>query len=148
MKLLPIYKLFAGTQTDFTKPFRENEALFKQAQAFWNKLESGSLIIVLIFIVLGILLAVYYYQPYNNIHGRHYTPMHWLGFLVGTFILTFLVTWGFEYFAVPPKLDGAFILELRIALGNALYATLLYFIISWIWCQFNWPTNAYRFLKF
>ena len=132
MKLLPIYKLFVGTQTEFTRPFRENEALFKQAQAFWNKLESCSLIILLIFVVLGIALAASYYQPYNNMPGRHYTPMHWIGFLIGTFIITLLVTLGFEYFAVPPKLDGAFVLELRIAVGNAVYATLLFILTSWV----------------
>lgn len=147
MKLLPIYKLFAGSQTEFTKPFRENEALFKKAQTFWNNLENSSLVILLIFIVLGIALAAYYYQPYNNMPGRHYTPKHWLIFLIGTFILVLAVTLGFEYIAVPPKLDGAFILELRIALGNAIYATVLFLFISWVWCQFKLPTNAYRLIK-
>lgn len=147
MKLLPIYKWIAGSQTDFTKPFRENEALFKQAQAFWNKLESWSWLIVL-FLLFGIMLAFHYYYFYNNKPGRHYTPKHWFFFLIVTFLLTLLVTLGFEYIAIPPKLDGAFILELRIALGNAAYATLLYFITSWIWCQFKLPTNAYRLIKF
>ena len=147
MKLLPIYKFFAGSQTEFTKPFRENEQLFKQAQHFWNKLENSSLVIILICVVLGISLAAYYYLLYNNMPGRHYTPKHWIIFLVSTFILVFAVTLGFEYIAVPPKLDGSFILELRIALGNAVYATFLFLLISWMWCQFNLPTNAYRLIK-
>ncbi len=147
MKLLPLYKPFAGSMADFTKPFRDNENLFKQAQAFWNKLESWSLIIVLISVVLGIALAVCYYQPYNNLPGRRYTPKHWGFFLIGTFFGVFLVTLGFEYIALPPRLDGSFILELRIALGNAVYATILYLFISWVWCQFNLPTNAYRLIK-
>lgn len=147
MKLLPIYKWIAGSQTDFTKPFRENEALFKQAQTFWYKLESWSWLIVLFLFFFGIMLAIYYYNPHNNMPGRHYTPKHWVLFLIVTFFLTLLVSLGFEYFAIPPRLDGAFILELRIALGNAVYATLLYFIISWIWCQFKLPTNAYRLIK-
>lgn len=146
MKLLPIYKWIAGSQTDFTKPFRENEALFKQAQAFWNKLENSASIILLLFIVLGISTAVFYYWPYNNVHGRHYTPKHWVLFLAITFVFTFLITWGFEYFAAPSNLDGATMLQLKIALGNAIYASLLYFFVSFIWCN-ALPTNAYRLFK-
>ena len=49
---------------------------------------------------------------------------------------------------VPPKIDGSFVLELKIALANAIYSIIVYVLISWIWCQFNLPTNAYRYLKF
>ena len=111
MKLLKIYKWIAGGMPDFTRQFQENEQLYKQAQAFWNKLENSSLLIVLIFLVLGIALAAWYYKPYNNKPGRHYTPKHWAIFLIVTFAVTFLVTLGFEYFAVHPKLQGAFMLE-------------------------------------
>lgn len=134
--------------TDFTNQFRNNETLYNQARAYWSKLESFSAIILLIFIVLGIAMAIYYYQPYNNRPGRHYKPTHWLYFLLGTFVLSFLVTWGFEYFAVPPKLNGTNILQIKIALGNAIYASLLYTFCSWVWCQCNLPTNAYRLIKF
>ena len=147
MKLLSFYKWIAGSMTDFVNQFKNNEALYNQARAYWNKLESSSSIILIIFLVLGILMAVCYYQPYNNRPGRHYTPKHWLIFLAITFVLTFFVTWGFEYFAVPPKLDGATMLQLKIALGNAIYASLLYFIVSVVWC-FALPTNAYRLFKF
>lgn len=146
MKLLPIYKLFAGGLPEFTRPFQDNEALFKQAQAFWNKLESVSPFILLIFVVMGIGLAIYYYQPYNNKPGRRYHPRHWLYFLLYTFFLTLIITLSFEYIAVAPKINGSFILELKIALGNAVYATLLYFITSVVWCN-TAPTNAYRIFK-
>lgn len=146
MKLLKLYSLFAGSMKDFAKPFKENETLYNQAMAFWGKLENFSIIIVVIFIVLGLSMAIWYYKPFNNSPGRHYTLKYWLLFLIATFIITFIVTLGFEYFAVSPKLDGALLLEAKIALGNACYATLLYFLTSFVWC--NWlPTNAYRLFK-
>ena len=40
MKLLELYKWIAGGMPDFTKPFQENEQLYKQAQTFWSKLEN------------------------------------------------------------------------------------------------------------
>jgi membrane-associated HD superfamily phosphohydrolase len=147
MKILSFYKWIAGSMTDFINQFRNNEVLYNQARAYWNKLESSSSIILLIFIVIGIAMAFCYYQPYNNRPGRHYTPKHWLIFLAITFVLTFFVTWGFEYFAAKPVLDTTTMLQLKIALGNAIYASLLYFVVSVVWC-FAFPTNAYRLFKF
>ena len=138
MKLLPFYRLFAGSMTDFVNQFRHNEALYNQAKTYWNKLESVSLIVVIIFLFFGLFLTIYYYQPYNNRPGRHYTPKHWCIFLIITFVLTFLVTWGFEYLALPPRLDGATLLQIKIALGNSIYALGLYIVFSWIWCQFKY----------
>lgn len=146
MKLLKLYDLIAGSKTDFTSQFKNNDALYKQANSFWNQLEGSSAIIVLMFVVLGIAWAATYYKPYNNKPGRHYTPKHWLLFLALTFVSTLLLTFGFEYFAAHPSLNGAMLLELKIAIGNALYASLLYFVTSFVWC--NWfPTNAYRWFK-
>lgn len=147
MKLLKLYSWIAGSLSDFTKPFQENEALYKQARAFWGKLENNSMIIFLICIVLGISIAAFYYKPYNDKPGRHYTLSHWFGFLFVLFILTFLVTFLFEYFAVPPKISGATALEAKIALGNAIYAVIVYFFTSVAWCNIG-PTNACRIFKF
>lgn len=147
MKLLKIYSWIAGNMADFAKPFSENRALYDQAKGFWNKLENSSLIIVLIFLVLGIAWAAYYYTSYNNNPGRHYTPKHWILMLLVTVVVTFLVTLGFEYFAVEPKINGAFLLEVKIAIGNAFYATLAYLLTSIVWCN-TLPTNAYRMFKF
>ena len=147
MKLLKLYSWITGTMADFAKPFSENKALYNQARGFWNKLENSSLVIVLIFLVLGIAWAAYYYTSYNNSPGRHYTPKHWILMLLVTVIVSFLVTLGFEYFAVEPKINGAFLLEVKIAIGNALYAALTYLLASIVWCN-TLPTNAYRLFKF
>ena len=147
MKLLSFYKWIAGSESDFTKQFQNNEALYNQARAYWGKMESSSSIILLIFIVVGIAMAYYYYLPYNNKPGRHYTPKHWIYFLLGTFGLSFLLTWLFEYIAISPKLTGAVILQLKIAFGNAIYALLLFVITSVVWCN-AFKTNACRIFKF
>lgn len=147
MKGLDLYKWIAGSMNDFAKQFKDNEALYNQAKTFWRHLEGTSIVLIAIFVVLGIALAITYYMPYNEKHGRHYRPTHWLGFMLGTFLATLAVTLGFEYIAVAPKLDGAFMVELKIALGNAIYATALYFLTSVVWCNVG-PTNAYRIFKF
>lgn len=146
MKLLDLYKWIAGSMSSFTKPFQENEALFNQAKSFWRHLDGSMMVVIAIFIVLGIALAITYYKPYNDKPGRHYRPTHWLIFLAITFVLTFAVTWGFEYIAVKPVLKGAAMLEMKIAMGNAIYASVLYFVTSIVWCN-ALPTNAYRLFK-
>ncbi len=148
MKLLKLYEWIIGTMSDFAKQFQDKETLYNQARKFWSNLEASSIIIVGIFIVLGILMAYTYYKPFNDKPGRHYKPKYWWIFLGITFILSFLITLGAAYFMVPPKIDGSFVLELKIALANAIYSNIVYVLISWIWCQFNLPTNAYRYLKF
>lgn len=147
MKLLKLYSWIAGSLSDFTKPFQENEALYKQARAFWMRLENNLIIIFLICIVLGISFAAYYYTSYNNQPGRHYTLWHWVGFFFVTFVVTLLVTLGVEYLLVEPKISGAWGLETKIALCNAIYASVLYFLTSVFWCNIA-PTNACRIFKF
>lgn len=147
MKLLNLYKWLVGSMTDFINQFKNNQALYQQARAWWGQLESYSFIIVLIAAFLGIFLAACYYKPYNERPGRHYKPKYWLIFMAITLFFTGLITFLFEYIAVEPRLQGSLGVELKIAFGNAMYATLLYFVTSVIWC--NWlPTNAYRLLKF
>ena len=148
MKLLKLYEWIIGTMSDFARQFQDSENLYNQARKFWSNLEASSIIIVGIFIVLGLIMAYTYYKPFNDKPGRHYKPKYWWIFLGITFILSFLVTLGAAYFMVPPKIEGTFILELKLALANAIYSGIVYVIISWIWCQFNLPTNAYRYLKF
>lgn len=146
MKLLYLYKWIAGSMTDFTNQFKDNEILYQQARAWWGHLESISIFILLIS-VLGIFFAYFYYRPYNEMPKRHYKPKYWLIFMAITLFFTGLITFLFEYIAVEPRLQGSLGVELKIAIGNAMYATLLYFVTSVIWC--NWlPTNAYRLLKF
>ena len=147
MKLLKLYSWIAGNMADFAKPFSENKALYNQAKGFWNKLENSSLVIILIFLVLGIAWAAYYYTSYNNNPGRHYTPKHWILMLLITVIVTFFVTLGFECLAAEPKINGAILLEVKIAIANALYSAFTYLLISIVWCNYL-PTNAYRMFKF
>lgn len=146
MKLLNLYKPFIGTKEKFINEFQNNDAQYDQAKQFWNQLESISLFVVLMFIVLGIGLAAYYYCPYNNSPGRRYTPKHWGIFWLISFVVTFVVTLSFEYLSVAPKLDGAFILEMKIAIGNAFYGAILYLFVSVLWCN-TLPTNAYKIFK-
>ena len=148
MKLLKLYEWIIGTMSGFARQFQDSETLYNQARKFWSNLEASSIIIVVIFITLGLIMAYTYYKPFNDKPGRHYKPKYWWIFLGITFILSFLVTLGAAYFMVPPKIEGSFILELKLALANAIYSGIVYVIISWIWCQFNLPTNAYRYLKF
>ena len=148
MKLLKLYQWITGTMADFTKPFQDNDALYKQAQAFWKQLDVSSIIFVAIFLLLGIVMASIYYKPFNDKPGRHYKPKYWIYFLLTTFVLTLLVTLGCECAIAQPKLDGSFVLELKIAVANAIYSSFIYIFVSWIWCQFNLPTNAYRLIKF
>lgn len=147
MKLLKLYSWFAGSLSDFSNSFKDNEALYKQALAFWGNLENVSILIFIIFIVLGIALAAYYYKPYNDRPGRHYKLSHWAVFLIVTLFLTFAVTFGFEYLSVEPKLKGAAWLEAKIAICNAIYAAGLYVVTSFVWCNSKLPTNACRIFK-
>lgn len=148
MKLLKLYSWIAGNMADFTKPYTGNKALYAQARAFWNKLENSSTLIVLIFLVLGIAMTAYYYTSYNNRPGRHYTPKHWLIMLVATIVLTFLVTFGFESLTLKTSIIEATMLELKIAIGNAIYSGIIYLLTSIVWCNSPLPTNAYKIFKF
>lgn len=147
MKLLKLYSWIVGSLADFTRPFRENEAQYKQAKEFWMKLENNSILIFMICIVLGVLFSAFYYTSYNSKPGRHYTLGHWIGFLFVTFAVSFLVTLGVEYLLAEPKINGAWSLEIKIALGNAIYASIFYFVTSVVWCNIG-PTNACRIFKF
>lgn len=147
MKLLPLYKWIAGSQNDFTRQFQNNDLLFNQARSFWNNLDGSMWIVVICMLVLGIGVAVYYYTSYNNAPGRHYKPIKWIYFLITSFVLTLFSTYGIEYLVNEPKLNGSATLEFRVAIGNALYACIVYFITSVIWCK-TLPTNAYRLFKF
>lgn len=147
MKLLQLYKWIAGSQNDFTRQFQNNDQLFNQARTFWNKLDGSMLVVIVAMVVLSIGIAAYYYTAYNNTPGRHYKPIKWLMFLLITFVTILIVSFGLEYLICEPKLNGAKSLEFMVALGNAVYGSAVYFIISVIWCN-SLPTNAYRIFKF
>ena len=147
MKALELYRWIAGSMADFTSQFKNNESLFRQAREYWSKLEATSVIILMIFIIVGITMTTLYYGPYNNLPGRHFRPIHWLYFLGATFLVTLLLTWCCVGCLEPSSLHGVDVLHFKLAIGNAIYASILYLIFSWVWCQLNLPTNACRIFK-
>lgn len=148
MKLLDfLYGWIAGSKSDFTRQFRNSETILAQANKFWGTLESYSIFILLVFMFIGIIMASIYFGPYNNKPGRHYHLRYWFIFMLVTLIVAFTATIGFECIACPPQLDGALVLELKIALGNSIYAVGMYLLISFVWCN-TLLTNACRILKF
>lgn len=147
MKLLKIYSWLAGTMNDFTAPFRNDETLYNQATTFWHKLDNSSIGFVIAMFVIGIMLAYFYYGPFNNQPGRKYTPQWW-GIMCGVAAgLTFFVTLILEYIAAKPIMLGAWNVEIKIALCNAIYSSVIYFLISIIVCNSNIKTNAYKLFK-
>lgn len=147
MDLLGFYKWIAGSMSEFTKPFKDNEPMYKQAKIFWKHLDNSMFIPVIMFILLGIGFAYYYYKPFNNMPGRHYTPKYWGLFAIVTFFVVGLLTFLFEYFVVGHNIQGSVVLEFKVALGNSLYGALVYLLTSVLWCNVL-STNAYRFFKF
>ena len=140
--------LWFGSYSEFAKPFRDNETMSMQARAFWNQLDQIAIILFIAALVIGTLFAAHYYTLYNRKPGRHYQPKHWWMFLLIAFVFVLVATFGAELLVAKPRLDGAVMLELRVAFGNAVFALLLYLLISFAWCNLNLlPTNAYRYLK-
>ena len=145
MESLKLYKWLIGTKTKFANTFNTEE-MQKNAKTFWNDLDGATTLVIIGFIAIAIVMAFIYYQPYNNKPGRHYRPRHWLCFLGVTFVVVLLASLGVESIFAKPSISGAFVLELKVAIGSAIYASLLYFFVSVFWCNFL-PTNAYRLFK-
>lgn len=148
MKCLALYKWLAGSKNDFLKPFQHDETLQRQAKHFIDNLDKMSWSLVLLFVAIALIAAVSYYIPYNNQPGRHYKPSHWLVFLLVAIVLAGVATFGAEYLISTPKLDGAMQFEVMVAVANAVYAGVAYFVASVVWCNCSLPTNAYRMFKF
>lgn len=146
MHAIDIYKWIGVSGNGFKKQFHGNDALYKQAKIFWSTLDSNAMVIIVIFLILGILLASYYYTTYNNMPHRHYHPKQWLGWLLITSVLSLMVSFVVLLIMAPARLHGAMFLEIKISFANAIYAAIIYFVMSFVWC--NWlPTNAYRMFK-
>ena len=137
---------FWGSLSKFAQPFKDNEALYNQARAFWRNLEGCSLFLTLAFVVISLVLAWYYYFPFNNQPGRHYKVGYWLGFGSVAAIVTLIASMLIEYAMATPKLDGALAIEMIIAFINALYSSIAYIVFSFVFCKF-FTTNAYPFYK-
>lgn len=149
MHALDIYKWLGVSGNRFRKRFQGDETLYNHAKDFWNNLDSDGLIIIGIFLAIGIFWAIYYYTNYNNRPGRRYRPKKWFLWLAITAGASFVLSFLFMLIFNTPsrQLHGSVSLELKIAFGNALYAAIVYFITSVLWCN-CWQTNAYRMFKF
>lgn len=148
MKWINIYTWLTSLSfSNFSKPFKDNEVLYKQARSFWNQLDQSSLLFLLIGLAIALIVVIYYYTTFNNYTGRRYKPKYWWLSMLVAGIAVLAITLGVEVSLAPPRLQGAFIVELKIALVNAFYGLLLFFVTSFCWCNSPLPTNAYRYLK-
>lgn len=139
--------LFGVSLSDICKPYADNVALYNQARAFYQQLESFSSFFLVLSVVLSIVVAWLYFGPYNNRPGRHYRLMCWIVSLLLTAILTFGVTFGIECLAVTTNIRGAWLYEIQIAAISCCYAIVFYLLATFV--IHNWlPTNACRFFKF
>lgn len=143
MKGLAVYFV---SKNDFISQFKENESLYQQAKTFWKHLEGLSICYYAIAILLGIALAWWYYKPFNETPGRHYLPKYWCYFLIGSGFAAAFLTFVLEIIVAKPQLDGAWGVEVQVALINAVYTVVLYLLVSILWCVSN-KTNAYPFYK-
>lgn len=124
-----------------------HDNLQNQAAQVWNKLEGLTPILLLISVIIGIVLAFYYYKPYNEQPGRHYKVSHWTMWGLIATGFTLFATFLIEFFCIKTNLrTGLTSLYIMTAISNAIYSALFYLFISIIWC-YAIPTNAYRFFK-
>lgn len=144
MKALDLYNC---SFSDFAKPFRDNEVLYKQARDFWSQLDNAAWGVLGITLMAGIGFAFYYYTVFNNTTGRHYKPKFWWLFMLLTSLTVLVVSLILELIMASPKLEGAFAVEMKVAFISALYSLIPFLVVSFSWCNFSLPTNAYRYLK-
>lgn len=142
-----LYEWITGPKSKFVNTFADNDFLYSQAKILWEHLAGLTIFMLLLFVIIGFSVAYLYYGPYNNRPGRHYKLKYWLSFLFITFVSCCGITLFFETSLVSKHLDGSWILMIKIALANAVYASLIYIISSVIWCNCL-PTNACRIFKF
>lgn len=126
-----------------------NNGMRNAALTAWSHLSQYVLVFFLLMVVFSIGMAIYYYTDYNNQPKRHYTPKQWLFVGIVSLVIVFFITLVLAYVIQKPgNIEGLFMLELKLALANTIYATGLYFLTSAIWCNIpQLPTNAYRFFK-
>lgn len=115
----------------------------------WDKLNLTAMIILIAMAVISIVAVISYYTWYNERPGRHYTPQKWCMIFAIEVLLVLIVSAGVAY-GFYPSGDFKKLLnyEIQMVLLNTLYSLIPYFVLSWFWCQFGWPTNAYRYIKF
>lgn len=145
MHCLKLYQILIGNKASFLQPYTGEglEGSYNQASMFWDKLDAASIFFVLIFFIVGIGMAAYYYGPFNNQPNRHYLPKYWWIFLAVSAIVSFGLTCVAATLAASSSLNGTWTIILRIALENAFLSIVVFFFTSVIWCKWG-KTNAYR----
>lgn len=97
----------------------------------------------------ALLLVFLYYGLYTKrcFWGYHYRVKHWVGWIIGFFIIMTAVAWLWPLQELEePKTIDIETIQWRLYWGNVVLYSFTSLFLSWFWCQFL-PTNAYRFLK-
>lgn len=86
MHFLKFYQFLIGNKASFLQPYTGNgqDDLYIQASLFWDKLDSLSIVFLLLFFLIGVLAAWYYYKPFNEQPNRHYLPKYWWMFFIAS----------------------------------------------------------------
>lgn len=68
MHFLKFYQFLIGNKASFLQPYTGDgqDDLYIQASLFWDKLDSLSIVFLLLFFLIGVLAAWYYYKPFNE----------------------------------------------------------------------------------
>ena len=130
MHLLKFYQLLIGNKASFLQPYTGDgqEDLYSQASLFWDKLDGLSIVFILLFFLIGVLAAWFYYKPFNEQPNRHYLPKYWWMFFIASAIVSFLVTFGAALCIAYPRISGTWTIEMRIALQNAFLTLVIYLL--------------------
>lgn len=142
-----LYEWATGDVTEFTEPYVSDNEKFMQMQDWWFDFEGTYWLFVLFFIALGFMGTVLYYSFLTNTPGkRFFTPIWWACIGLASMALTFAFTFVYEYVFLNDVIASVWWIEFKLAFVNAVYAGMVYLVLSFIWC--NWmPTNAYRCLS-
>jgi uncharacterized membrane protein len=129
----------------FLSQYANNDNLKSQANAVWNQLDGITPILLCVAILVGIIVAAIYYTSFNENPGRHYKIKYWGLFFLSSVLVTAVLTIGLEYLLIKTNLNVAG-LYMRCMASNATITLVVYFAVSFVWCNI-FPTNACRFLK-
>ena len=147
MGMLNLYDWGLPNQAEHLVRYKDNEPLYNMARSLWNSLDYASTCFLATAVAVAFALVCFYYYGYNKLPGRKYRRRYWVIWLVITAIATIVLTMILGNAMVSSTLNGQAGFILRISLINGLYASVIYFILSFIICNLPAPTNAYRFLK-
>ena len=147
MGMLNLYDWGLPNQAQHLASYKDNEPLYNMVRSFWSSLDSASVYFFATALVIAIIVVCYYYYVYNKLPGRKYKISHWAMWLGVTAVMTTLLTMVLGNVMVTSSLKEQTGFILRVSLINSLYASVIYLVISFVFCNLPVPTNAYRFLK-